>query len=480
MSLAPVGRPIGRRLNPPTGPARPFGARWHRGPTALVVGLLAACQTYEEQPLRLGEHLEKVDARAAGAAAVPEPGITPGTFDLADGASLDECEVLALFYNADLRLARQRAGIAEATRDHAGLWRDPVFGFDAAKVLSRGNDFEYGALLSVTLPISGRLGVQRDRAGAAYDAELSRIADAEWNVRANVRQAFVRWATAERRKVLLADLLASIERVADITAQLEAAGALSIAQSRLIQIERSGRQAEFLEFELGADLARVQLLGLMGLGPDSPLVLESTYALPPVAAETLDVDAIQASNTALAVARAQYRVAEESLRLQIQRQYPDLTLGLGPGGVGDDTRILFGFSLPIPVLNRNAQAIAQARAQRETARVAAEVTLERIVRDARRSQVTLASVARQRGQIEGALRPLLEDQSNTIDALAELGDVDAFLILETVGRQYDAATRLLELEQAESLATIELHRLIGPPHHDADSAPASETEETQP
>lgn len=462
-------------------PTHPF-----RGSAASTIVLLAsgavACQSYEQQPLDLAQHMDAVAARSTQSLAedsgsnVPES--LPLVFDLADGASPAECEVLALFYNADLRIARQAAGFSAATRDHAGLWQDPVFGFDAAQVLSHGNDFEYGATASVTLPISGRLRAERDLADAVHAVELERIANAEWNVRAQVRSAYVRWAALEQRKGLLLGALAQMGSVSSIAGDLQQAGALSLTQSRLIDIEQLGREAELMGLELEADLGRIALLGLIGLSAETSLTAAfsgpSPYALP----GAIDADTILANNTEVAVARARHRQSEEALRLEIRRQHPDLTVGLGPGGEGGDTRVLFGFSLPIPLLNRNAQAIAEARAARDSARVAAEVTLERIERDAHRSQVTLASLEKQRGQLERKLRPLLEEQTQNISQLAALGEIDAFLILESVRRHYDAAARLMDLEARDSLARIELLRLLGPAV--PSTTTSTETEGTQP
>ncbi len=433
----------------------------------ITIGVIAClplfgCQAYERAPLSLLDHMRSVGARLRA----PLPGADktqPASFDLANGAALAECETFALFYNHDLRLARERAGIARATRENAGLWQDPVFGFDGAQVLSPGDDFEYGAVLSLTLPISGRLSRECDRAEAAYEVELRRIADAEWNVRADIRRAYFRWSSLDRQRELLDGLLEDVAHVAAIADQLEAAGALGKAQSRLIRIEEVGRRAELLAVELEADLARLSILGLMGLAPDAAIALQQPSLEQVVTPTERAVTDIVGTSTRLALLRAEYELTEQSLRLAIRRQYPDLGLGLGPGSADEDTRVILGASLPLPLWNRNAQGIAQARAARELARVAAEVGLEQVVRDAERAALTLGSIQAQRLEIEGALQPLLEDQAQTIAELADLGDVDAFVALESLRRRYDAAARLLELEANEAGAAVELIRLVGPP-----------------
>ncbi|QDV06152.1 Outer membrane efflux protein [Planctomycetes bacterium Poly30] len=453
------------RAVPADGPCPPSFQAGRRITFQLIGWSLAsftlACQSYEPIPLQLADHMDRVRERIV----LPPKASPPRTdaFDLEDGASLAECEALSQFYNADLRLARERAGVARASHDNAGLWNDPVFQFSGGQILSPKSGLDYSGLLFLTLPVSGRLQVQKDRANAALDVELRRIADAEWRVRAELRTAYFQWSALDRRRALLRELLDQVGRIGSIASQLETAGVLSRAQSRLIRIELVGRRAELLRVQLEADLARVRVFGLIGLAPDAPIELlapsveslEDTGALTP--------ERILATSTELAVLHAEYELSEETLRLAIRQQYPDLSLGVGPGSEGEDTRIPFQLSLPIPLLNRNAQAIAKARASREVARVAAEVALERIVRDAERASMTLRSVREQREAIEGELSPLLEEQSRTIDELAGLGDVDAFLLLETVSRRYDAASRLLDLEVSEATARIQLAQLVGPP-----------------
>ena len=51
----------------------------------------------------------------------------PVAFNISDGISPAEGEVIALFYNPELRIARLEAGVALANFETAGLWEDPNF-----------------------------------------------------------------------------------------------------------------------------------------------------------------------------------------------------------------------------------------------------------------------------------------------------------------------------------------------------------------
>jgi outer membrane protein TolC len=454
--------------------------------SAVALIVLAGCQSYERVPLELADHRAALDARLIATEPISyfverlsEAGNqVPERFDPNDGLSPAEGEVLALFYNPDLRLARLDAGVALATFDTAGLWDDPQFGFDGEEVLS--GPFNYGLMLSLTIPISGRLGVEKDRAGAAYEAELRRIVDAEWSTRAAVRSAWASWSVASERLLLLREVIGQVERISAITDQLETAGELTRVEARLLRAELVETRADVAEAVLAEARARVELLGLMGLPPDAPV--ELLPAIPPASiAETTGAnERLIEANTTLAVRRAEYQVAEETLRLEVRKQYPDITIGTGYGSEDNDDRLLLGVSIPIPILNANRAGIAEAKARREVARAAAETTFERLTRELAMARAAYDASRTQRDAFERDLVPMLDKQASEVEQLIDLGEVNTLLLLETVTRRFEAKSRLLDLRLAETNAAIEITRLLGPdePEMPAPVEPATDKDTT--
>jgi outer membrane protein TolC len=457
------------------------------GSTFALIAL-AGCQSYERLPLELANHRAALDARLVATEPISDfverlseaGNQVPERFDPNDGLSTAEGEVLALFYNPDLRLARLDAGVALATFETAGLWEDPQFGFDGAEILSPSGPFEYGLTLSLTIPISGRLGVEKDRAGAAYEAELRRIVDAEWSTRAAVRSAWASWSAESERLRLLREVIGQVERISAITDRLETAGELTRVEARLLRAELVETRADVAEAVFAEARARVELLGLMGIPPDAPVVL--LPALPPASiAEIADaIERLIEANTTLAVRRAEYQVAEETLRLEVRKQYPDITIGTGYGSEDNDDRLLLGVSIPIPILNANRAGIAEAKARREVARAAAETTFERLTRELSMARAAYDASRTQRDAFERDLVPMLDEQASEVEQLIDLGEVNTLLLLETVTRRFEAKSRLLDLRLAETDAAIEITRLLGPdePEMPAAVGPATDDDTT--
>ncbi len=442
------------------------------GVVPAAVAILAGCQSYDASPLALGDHRASVRTRLVDPGSIesveafvsrlgaPSPAVA--RFDATDGLTLAEAEVVALFYNSDLRLARLDAGVSLAAFETAGLWEDPVFGFDGADILSAASPFEFGLNLAFTIPISGRLRVAEDRASAAYDASIARIVDAEWETRIRVRRAWVAWSAARLRLRVLDETVDRLDAVLAATDALIDAGELSRVDGRLIGLERSERSAARSLALMEVERARLALLRLLGLSPETSVVLVPSdsvvggdVSVPDRAGRLIE------RNTSLAVRRAEYRVAEESLRLEIRKQIPDLTVGAGYGQEGDD-RLLLGASIPVPVLNGNRGAIEEARARRAVARAMAETAFDGLLHDLAMADALRRGAEAQLDGFEGALLPALAAQASELETLIGLGELDAIVLLETVTREAAAKSRALELRAAAAEAWLEVVRLLGP------------------
>lgn len=449
-------------------PGRPAAVR---GTLALLLPiLLPGCVTYEPAPLDLHGHghavrdrLQSLEAIDGFLVAHADRGFeVPDRFDPSDGLALAEAEVLALFHHPELRLIRLDAGVTAATREHAGRWQDPVFGFDAEEVLSGDADSLFGFTVEWTLPISGRLDMERDRASAAHEAALARIAAAEWRVRTEVRRAWVRWSIARERATLLERFTEEAARLESVGDRLSDAGALPLTAARLLRVDRRQRDVERIEAEAAIDEARLEILGLLGLSPDAAIDLVPSPAPPsppqPVDAESRLIEA----NPELAVRRAEHAVAEQQVRLEIRGQYPDLTIGTGYASEGGDDRLRLGVSVPVPIFDGNRRAIDEAIAERRRTRAAAEVAFERLLLRHDRARRRLETTARQEVRFTEEILPELRQQSEELQRLADVGELDVLLLLEAVNRRLDAALSRLELQLRAAEAAIDLAEILGP------------------
>jgi len=431
---------------------------------------IVGCQSYEPMPLDIDTHRSSLDTRLLDieplSAFVERLDALhngePTQFDFSDGISPSEGEVLALFYNPELRIARLRAGASLAEFDTVGLWEDPVFGYDGVDVTSPSAPFEFSIMGNITIPISGRLGAEKERAGAAYEAQLRTIVDAEWQTRAALRSQWAKWAAATERVALINDVITQLQEINAIADILVTAGELNRVHHRLLQVELSSKMVEATEVELQVMEASFDLLGIIGLSPAAASMLVPTFPVLDIPHVDDETARLIESNTELAVQFAEYETAEKSLHVEIKKQFPDITLGSGYGSEFNDHRVMFGLSIPLPVLNANRAGIAIASANRAVARATAETTFAHLYRELAAATITLQMKQSQRNHYEKTIVPMLEDQTRDIEKIVELGEVDTFILLETVSRQFDAKQQLISLQLAELDAVINVLRMYGP------------------
>ena len=435
-------------------------------PTLFIVG----CQSYKPSPLNIGDYRESYDARAVELESLTEfarelhetHDNIPNTFDTSDGISPEEGEVVALFFNPELRLSRLEAGIELAAFEHAGLWKDPLFGFDGIDITSPSAPFGYSLTGSLTVPLSGRMSTKKEHASAVYAESVKTIINEEWDTRASVRNAWASWVTAEEEAQLATDTLQTLEAIDLIAQSVHNAGEINRVQYRLIDIEVKSKRVELARLSLIAVNRKHELLTLIGLPPSSGELLQKRS---PIVMVPYIQDATQRmihANTELAIKLAAYERTETALQVEIKKQFPDIVLSGGYGSEFNDHRMLFGVSIPIPVLNANKKGIAIAKANREVARADAETTFARLYQELTAAYDSLELIKSQRLQFENDIIPLLDEQTKDIQTIAELGEVDTFVLLETTTKHYEAKMQLLELYLSSLQAANRVQRLLGP------------------
>ena len=442
---------------------------WRNFSFFAIAFLIVGCQSYEPKLLDIGHYRHSLETRlidiepvTAFAQRLSSATGTPQQFDLSDGVSPSEGEVIALFYNPELRIARLESGVALADFETAGLWEDPVFGFDGAEISSPSAPFEFGIMGNLTIPISGRLKVEKTQAGAAYKTKLRKLVNDEWNVRAKMRSQWTSWVAATLNMQLVDEVIEQLERINGIASTLYEAGEINRVERRLLQVELATNKVLATEIELHLLHEEIALLALMGLPPEHAILLQLDF--PKVKDTHVDNETIHLidANTELAIQFANYQTAEETLRLEIKKQYPDIVIGSGYGSEFNDHRVLFGLTVPLSIWNRNQAGIADARAKREVARAEAETTFARLFRELALANSTLLMKKKQHTYFEDEIIPMIEAQTNDVENIIALGEVDMFILLETVTRQFEAKQQLLRLEVAELDAAITMHKILGP------------------
>jgi outer membrane protein TolC len=382
-------------------------------------------------------------------------------YDPSDGLTLNEAEIVALFFNPELRLTRLKANVSHVGAAEAGRWEDPELGIDAERIIeSVEHPWVLGGMLSFTIPISGRLGVEREKAGTeATAAELRALAE-ERRVLAELRADWANWSAAVERATLSRQVVADLDAVVGNAERLRQAGELGPVDARLLRIERVNQDSKLRGHEADAREAELRLKARLGLVPTANVKLVPAIPVSPVRAVGDDVGVLVAEHPRVRVARAEYEVAERTLKLEIQKQYPDLRIGGGFGTDEGDERVLFGAGVPLPLLNANRRAIAEARAGREVARAAAETEYEHLLTETAAAQIRLDAARERLAFVEKELAPLADQQANDARQLAKLGEFETLVLLQAIQTGHDAKLAILDARLNVALSAARLDALL--------------------
>ncbi len=476
----------------------------------VLVGLtatLGGCQSYHRRPLDLGTYaaawaardidIEPIAEYARRLAGADE---RPAAFDSSDGLTLAEAKAIALHLNPTLRLARLQAQVPLVGAQEAGWWDDPQLEVEVLRIANRGqgkrwklepptieglstaNGIEVGrptlarlkgdrverpwiigAGLSLTIPLSGRLAIEKKRAWAEYDAAWRQILVQEWQVVGSLQARWLEWSAVQERIALTQHYLERLERVMSVAEKLAETGELKPSDARVFRIEHASREVGLRALEAQAAEQRLALLAVLGLVPEAPFALtpQLTARGPDIPPEQRRERLLEHSPRLL-LAQAAYEVAEQQLHLEIRKQFPDVTIGPGYGFEEGQSRLGFGLGLPIPLWNRNRQAVAVAAATRDAARARAEAEYEAAISELARAEARLAAAEERRELVEQVVVPLVDRQIEETQALIALGEVDVLLLRDALQDALQTRLQLVDTTLTVAQAASELRSMLQP------------------
>jgi outer membrane protein TolC len=427
---------------------------------------LTGCQSYQSAPLDSAAYTEKWHARSPSdenirefASRIGTTALRQSSFNPDDGLTLSEGEVVALVNNADLRIARLKAGVAEATAEYAGKWDNPKLSLSILKVTESVPDpWVIGSALSLIIPVSGRLQIEKLRANAEAHSKLIMVAEEEWQALADLTKVWLEWSANRLRLEETEHVIASLNVILNTTEKLAEAGELPRTESTLFKVEQASRMADVAQLRGRVDEQEKEIRALMGLSPSASIqLIPSLDVLAPSESTKLED-----SNPTLIRLQIEYEVAELSLRREIRRQYPDIQLG--PQFAKDQGQSQIGLvgGIPIPIFNSNKGGIATVRAERELARANFEHALEKTHARLAVLNSRLEAVRSRRQLLNESLAPLVDQQLENARKLLEIGEGNSLILLESLIQAHETKLALIEARLEESVTISETRQLRGP------------------
>ena len=425
----------------------------------LTAATLSACQHVPPQPLHLDavrveltERLRHLDAIEAYAESESNPSSTP--FDVDDGLTLDEATLVALWYNAEARFAREEVEHALARLELAGQITDPELNLGVGqKQVDVGNRIDKSLILEsglkITIPISGRRAATRTLRASEYKLALLEAEEVEWDAATRLREAWYQWSASVDSVELLENHLDWVTSVASLTKELAQAGELNIVEARFFEIEQSRLTSALIRARGDQETKRLQCLRIMGLHPEAEVKLLPEPGFP---IDSMPPVELASAHPTLSALQTEYQVAEDALQLEIRKQFPDLTISPGITDEENETSIRLGLGIPLPVWDANRLGIAEAIAHRHDVRIHVENEVHRLTADLAVSLQRAKRASAQRDHLAKETLPMLRDQIRQAEILLGAGELDITLLNGLLNQSITLKQELIDAHLEEQMA----------------------------
>lgn len=375
--------------------------------------------------------------------------------------TLAEAQRLALNHNPDLAGARLELQAQQGAEAQAGARPNPELGvlLEDTRRATRTSTVQ----LSQAIELGGKRAARQSAAAQAREQAAVALAAKQADVRASVAAAFFD-LLGTQQQLLLAESSLTLARgavtAADKRLQAGKVPPLELAKARVAE---AGARADLAQAQSDRLLARGRLAALCG----QPLAAAAQADGDATALPSLPDDRRLAEwmreAPALRLARLDIARRQALLEVERARRAPDVTVTLGAKRDAElgRTQAIVGFSLPLPVNDRNQGGLLEALRREDQAREAltgATLKLQTDVADA------AARLRQGREQVQLLRDDALPTAQTAYEAALKGYELGKFAFLDVLDAQrtlFQLRRQLLQGSADAHRAAADLDRLLG-------------------
>jgi cobalt-zinc-cadmium efflux system outer membrane protein len=387
----------------------------------------------------------------------------PTSLGLADAIEL------ALSANPRLQAAGGRVEASSGRAFQAGRWSNPQLGFNVEEwpVTGRGgfDDGKQTIGITQTLPFPGKKPLDRRVGGMGVRLSEAELALRRTETIRDVKAAYCRVLAFERLVEVSTELAAVAEATATTARKRVEHGAAPLQEQLRAEVQSEQAGTSLLAQQRDLATARQIFATLLGRPELKDVPLSGGLAETPDSGllEPNLVPSLTQHPSTLA-ARAgveQARLAERRARLEA---YPDVTVGLAGGRLGEtgESIVELGISLPLPILDRSRGRRREAAAEITVAEAELESVRQRLQQEwtaaLQRYRAAAATVTAYRDRI----LPRTEEALRLVRTGFEEGKFDFIDLADTQRTRAEARLAHQRSVLEMNVAQAELEALLQP------------------
>ncbi|MEA9976911.1 MULTISPECIES: TolC family protein [unclassified Pseudomonas] len=348
-----------------------------------VVVLLVGCVSYHPHPLAPLAMMGSYEERTLTNTQL-QRFITAHDSKTTGVWGLSKLTLAAYYYSPELDAARAKFASSEAAVETADQRTNPSLSLPLQYADQPIKPWTYGLALDIPIETAGKRGYRVAQAQQLSNVARLNIGQTAWEVRSRLRSALLDLYGASQHHSII-ELQVSIQQ-SIVTMLKEQLSLGSVATFELSQ------EQIILERDR-SDLAQSERQML-----DAKALIATTVGVTLKALDSIDINLSDFNNLTLQIpastarrqtilnrmdilgALADYNASQAALQLEVARQYPNLSLGLGYSfdqGVNKYSMTPAGFTLPL--FNRNEGPIAQAEAHRKEVAIHVEALQDQAI-----------------------------------------------------------------------------------------------------
>jgi outer membrane protein TolC len=403
-----------------------------------------------------------------------------GVGDVAHGWNEGQLARAALHFRGELPVSR--ALVDEATAGERTAGARPPVGVEgsvtrtARPVETATSTWSEAITATVTLELGGKRGARLARARAATLAARLRVEATAWALAQEVRAAVVDVVSADADAAEAGEAALTLRRVASLFQARYVSGQLSFAEVARAEADAQDAAVGVVDAARARVAARAELARAVGVpyGRIDTLTVRmaDTSGCDGVGARATDSLAVLAlrGRPDVGAAVADYAAAEGDVRLEVARQYPDLSIG--PGILWDEgiPGWVINAGLPALFVGHNRGPIAEAEARRATQAARVRVLQDSVVaavdaavalcQDGTGARATADSLVRDMARAVDAARAAYDrgETGQTEVAVADLALVRARRVARLARARRVAAGAALDRATGQWIGHVEGYR----------------------
>ncbi len=436
----------------------------------LAVPLLAGCASYVARPVSPAytagvlESRTLNEPRLASFIAMVSPAHAGGVASW----DISTLTLAALYYHPDVDISRNRLALAQAGVITAKQVPNPSLSLAPGNGLLASeapSPLTIGFLINFIIETFGKREIRTDQAKNLVEAARQDLATAAWQIRGSVRTALLDlWASEGRLRLARKRLTLQEQIVALLERRFTAgdASALDVARERinLSQVTLASRDAERQAAEARARLGTA--IGVPARAVEQVSVSLAAFDQPPTVPDVRDISEGGLRRRALLERfdvlglLAEYDAAQMALRLEIAKQYPNLSVGPGYAFDRGDNLYNFELTLDLPVFNRNQGPISEAEARRREAAARFVALQARVIGEIDKAVASYRGAARTVTTADALLQSQVRRRQQ-LDRAFQMGEVDRLAPLTADLEQEVVQLARYEalVQQREAMAQLE-------------------------